>query len=78
MTRTDTSTIVSMKVLIEQNVIFEVIVILHFGISVIDRSMTVFIIGKIEVKRRPTSSAACAIVFFWPDPTGHSIWKSSP
>ena len=43
-----------MKVLIEQNVIFEVIVILHFGISVIDRSMTVFIIGR-DRSQAPTN-----------------------
>ena len=46
MTRADSATVVSMKVFIEQNVILEVIVILHFWISVIDWSMAVFIVGK--------------------------------
>ena len=43
-----------MKVLIEKNVIFEVVIILHFGISVIDRSMAVFIVGK-DRNQTPTN-----------------------
>ena len=54
MTRTDSSTVVSMKVLVEQNVILEMLVVLHLGISVIDWSMTIFIVSK-DRSQTPTN-----------------------
>ena len=46
MTGPHTSSVVSMKVFIEKNVIFEVFVILHLGILVKDRAMAVLVVCK--------------------------------
>ena len=46
MTGADATPVVAVKILVEKNVILEVLVVLHFGILVVHRTMSGFVVGE--------------------------------
>ena len=54
MTRPYATTVVAVKVLVEKNMIFEVLVVLHLRVLVEHRAMTGFIVGK-DCRQTPSN-----------------------
>jgi hypothetical protein len=74
----DTAAVVAVEVLVEEDVVPEMWIVLHFFAVVEDRASGGLSLRKMRVRRRASSFATSRMVRYFPEPVGHSIVKSFP